>query len=42
MAAKKSIETEEQCSQIMKMLPESLSFEMLSTADDYNDPEEFI
>ena len=41
-AGGKEHETEEQCSQIMKMLPDSLSFEMLSTADDYKDPEEFI
>ena len=26
----------------MKMLPDTLSFEMLATADDYKDPQEFV
>ena len=35
-------QADEQCSQIMKMLPDTLSFDMLSTADDYTNPEELI
>ena len=34
--------TVEQCGQIMKMIFDSLSFEMLSQVDVYTDPDEFI
>ena len=41
-AGGKEHDADEQCSQMTKMLPDTLSFEMLSTADNYEDPEEFV
>ena len=41
-AGGKEMDSEERLAQLMKLLPTGLSFEMLSKADDFQDPEELI